>query len=459
MGGRDSVKLSDKATVIHRDGADTVSIRYYNSDVVKYHRDGTCEVSTDGLRMKTLKSRINKYLPDGYKLYQKKFKWMLKSPEGEKEFSDYTRFDITKREDEIGKELDKKVYAEGKQDNTTMEKVMPKKTYTLEEVTIAHAQAGYMRFFPELLEQGGGMGGASAPQDDPAAAATGTFPAPGATPDPSNQMQGPKTASTKQPGGLGGRSQEIADEIFDLMKEEGDTSEGFLTKYFEAKGYKSEDVKGALKQLEDEGKLHSRTTYMVTVEEEPGDQEKDASGVTPDSTEPDMTAPGEGAGAGGPPGAGAEGSAGIGNAMHNYMDDDDAGFDGEQEDIDDEDVDDDELEGNEDHLPDMHGDEGDEMDGGDEVEEIRDDIRDAQSLLKSIMSRLDQLKSGGAGGGDEEMDMGGEEEMPAAAMKNYSHNRPPMRGTPAKNPMRRNPMMDDSDFGNYPAWGEKRRGR
>lgn len=66
---------------------------YHQSPVVTELPDGSFKIDSCGYRTSTTKERINRYLPSGYYLYQEDYEWFLKTPDGEREFTDGMRID------------------------------------------------------------------------------------------------------------------------------------------------------------------------------------------------------------------------------------------------------------------------------------------------------------------------------------------------------------------------------
>lgn len=63
-------------------------IHFYHQTPVVEKEGNRYILNTGGYETKTTKRRINRYLPSGYKLYQKDFTWYLDTPEGTQEFFD-----------------------------------------------------------------------------------------------------------------------------------------------------------------------------------------------------------------------------------------------------------------------------------------------------------------------------------------------------------------------------------
>lgn len=66
-----------RGTVVHRIDADTIALRYQDTDVVRWYADGTASLHTGGWRTATTKSRINEY--SKARLYTVKGIWYVQS--------------------------------------------------------------------------------------------------------------------------------------------------------------------------------------------------------------------------------------------------------------------------------------------------------------------------------------------------------------------------------------------
>jgi hypothetical protein len=64
-------------TVVERDGNDTVNVRFHQTVIVQYHRDGGATLWNGSWKSRTTKARINKLLPTGWTLLQTAFEWFL----------------------------------------------------------------------------------------------------------------------------------------------------------------------------------------------------------------------------------------------------------------------------------------------------------------------------------------------------------------------------------------------
>lgn len=67
---------------------DEIHVRLHNTDIVSYREDGIITLNSGGYQTTTTKQRMNQLLPPGYGISQTKFKWYLRTPEGEVPFVD-----------------------------------------------------------------------------------------------------------------------------------------------------------------------------------------------------------------------------------------------------------------------------------------------------------------------------------------------------------------------------------
>ncbi len=52
-------------------------ITLHSTTVFMFYRDGSFELNSGGWKTVTTKERLNRYLPDGWRVYQLKFEWWL----------------------------------------------------------------------------------------------------------------------------------------------------------------------------------------------------------------------------------------------------------------------------------------------------------------------------------------------------------------------------------------------
>lgn len=422
LGSGNSTLPEPNTSLIDLGGA--IGVKFYNTVVVRYHADGTITANTDGIRKKVTKNRINKYLPDGYSVKKINKKWYLCKPDGtKKEFNDNERLVIESGKNKM------------------------KKSITLEEAILTGAKNQFARLCDDLITE----------QDDPAAAPVGSMP-PAQGQEQADLAPAPTAPPEPQPQAGSGDNenaiQELADEIYEIMKREGDVSEGFLQELFREKGYEEKDVSSALDILEKDGRAGKRSTFFVAVEEG-DDAEADESGVTPGAVEGDTEEPLDGgeedldlgmddeqnAEVPPPPGGAATqappkmGMRNVKNMKLNRMFDTDDAASEEEDIMGDEDEEDEMM-----SFDDLDGEE--EMTGSSSSEEMidkistaQDDLRDLVSLVKSIEPQLDDIKAHFAGGSTEI----------ANAMKSLRNK--------AKNLRTRNPYFNGGGA-NYPIYGE-----
>ena len=79
-------------TIASIDGANNVSITLHNTDIyrINWSHSGSSTITLDsgGYQTVTTKDRMNRFLPLGYRVYQKDFDWYLQTPEGTREYQD-----------------------------------------------------------------------------------------------------------------------------------------------------------------------------------------------------------------------------------------------------------------------------------------------------------------------------------------------------------------------------------
>ena len=85
-------------TTIRRVDSDTIAIRLHDTDVITFHDGlpsghgsgwiGWTVVNSGGWQTVTTKERINRYLPEGWRLHQKDFVWYLSNSTGVNGLSD-----------------------------------------------------------------------------------------------------------------------------------------------------------------------------------------------------------------------------------------------------------------------------------------------------------------------------------------------------------------------------------
>ena len=90
-------------TIASIDGANNVSITLHNTDIYKIElgpilpdnvtrifpaQQSIITLDSGGYQTVTTKDRMNRFLPLGYRVYQKDFDWYLQTPEGTREYQD-----------------------------------------------------------------------------------------------------------------------------------------------------------------------------------------------------------------------------------------------------------------------------------------------------------------------------------------------------------------------------------
>ena len=69
-------------TYLERGLGASIGVRFHATTVVRFHADGTMTLDAQGYRTSTTKERMNRYLPDGYRIFQKAGTWRLDTPHG-----------------------------------------------------------------------------------------------------------------------------------------------------------------------------------------------------------------------------------------------------------------------------------------------------------------------------------------------------------------------------------------
>lgn len=78
---------------------DDMVVHYYHQHpVVAIHENGDLRLDSCGFKTRSTKGRINRYLPDGYKVYQEDHDWYVETPRGEvREFEDGMKITVKER--------------------------------------------------------------------------------------------------------------------------------------------------------------------------------------------------------------------------------------------------------------------------------------------------------------------------------------------------------------------------
>lgn len=87
LGGKEEKKLAHN-TKIYRGGEGSIGVVLHRTTIVRYRADGTIELDSGRYRTKTTAQRINQLLPPGYGLYQKRYDWFVRTPQGDIDFED-----------------------------------------------------------------------------------------------------------------------------------------------------------------------------------------------------------------------------------------------------------------------------------------------------------------------------------------------------------------------------------
>lgn len=66
----------------------SISVKLHNTDIVVFDSNGDIILNTGGYYTVTTKTRMNEFLPEGYKVFQKKGTWYLETPDKTLEYKD-----------------------------------------------------------------------------------------------------------------------------------------------------------------------------------------------------------------------------------------------------------------------------------------------------------------------------------------------------------------------------------
>lgn len=88
LGSRDSRKIGHNTTLERLEGG-TIGVRFHDTIIVRFYASGSLDLNSGGYRTNTTKERINRYLPEGYSLYQRAKVWRIQGPDKiEQDFND-----------------------------------------------------------------------------------------------------------------------------------------------------------------------------------------------------------------------------------------------------------------------------------------------------------------------------------------------------------------------------------
>jgi len=88
----------DEAYMILDWGSDPRVVIYLHQNAIMVLLPYLLMIDSCGWRTPTTLNRLNKWLPKGYRIYQRRWRWYLKTPTGETKFYDGMLIDITKGE-------------------------------------------------------------------------------------------------------------------------------------------------------------------------------------------------------------------------------------------------------------------------------------------------------------------------------------------------------------------------
>lgn len=88
---KSSVRLCNN-TYIEDAGETALAIRLHKTRILTFHQDGSFTINSGGWRTVTTKQRINALLPPHYRVYAKKRRWFISTPQGEFPFVDGDRW-------------------------------------------------------------------------------------------------------------------------------------------------------------------------------------------------------------------------------------------------------------------------------------------------------------------------------------------------------------------------------
>ena len=79
LNGKSQVKIGHNTymRIEHNEGLAEIKIRLHDTDVVTFTEDFNIILDDGGWQTVTTKERINRYLPSGWKLYQKDYQWFI----------------------------------------------------------------------------------------------------------------------------------------------------------------------------------------------------------------------------------------------------------------------------------------------------------------------------------------------------------------------------------------------
>ena len=87
LNGRDVRTVGNNTRVRYVDDT-CVAILLHHTEIVRAFDDGYFALDSGGWHTVTTKSRMNEYLPGGYRVYQQDFAWSLRTPDGDVPFHD-----------------------------------------------------------------------------------------------------------------------------------------------------------------------------------------------------------------------------------------------------------------------------------------------------------------------------------------------------------------------------------
>lgn len=77
LGGRDRITLCSNTRLICR-GEHLIVVEYHETDIVQHLSNGEVYLNSGGWRTSTTKQRMNRCLPEGFYVYQKRGVWWVR---------------------------------------------------------------------------------------------------------------------------------------------------------------------------------------------------------------------------------------------------------------------------------------------------------------------------------------------------------------------------------------------
>lgn len=78
----------------YQDEKGNVIIIYHQTPIIKFNIDNTITLKTGGFWTRSTADHMNRYLPDGFRVFQEKFKWYLATNKTLLNFSEGMTFSV-----------------------------------------------------------------------------------------------------------------------------------------------------------------------------------------------------------------------------------------------------------------------------------------------------------------------------------------------------------------------------